>query len=355
VFRIELLPAKHGDAILVEYGKVSKKTSLILIDGGPTNGAHALAARIRAIGRRGQDLELLVVTHVDADHIEGIVRFLSGLTIEPKVREVWFNGWQQISDQLGAMQGEYLSALIEKHRIPWNGVFEGKAVMVHDRGPLPCITLPGGMRLTILSPTAEKLQRLRSVWKTVIEAEGLVPGNQKKALDKLKKTKRLGPLDQLGDWVAAKAGAPFTPDRTTPNGSSIAFLAEYEGSSCLFLADAHSEIIEASLRRLAVERRVNRIKVNAVKLAHHGSKNNLSRELLDQLSCKHYLVSTNGDKFGHPDAEAIARVIKYGGVAPEIHFNYRRTQREFDGSNMKRYGYTVKYPKTDQDGITLEL
>ena len=355
MFRIEILPAKHGDAIIVEYGK-GQRHARILIDGGPTNAAKAFKSCLSSLPLVDREFELLVITHVDTDHIEGIIRLLRSKDVKPKVREVWFNGWKHLSDKLGPVQGEYLTGQIEMQKIPWNTMLKGRAVMVPDTGKLQSVPLPGGMQLTILSPDSNKLEKLRKVWKKVVEEAGLVPGVSKKALTKLEKAKGLGPLDRLGDWVAKYAESSFTADDSEANGSSIAFLAEYDGASCLFLGDAHPDMIEDSLKRLIKERRETRLRVDAVKLSHHGSKNNLNPDILKLIRCTRYIVSTNGDKFGHPDIEAISRVIKYGGPSAEIYFNYPNTKKTFgSATEMKRFGYKSVYPKTGTEGIVIEL
>jgi len=355
MFRIEILPAKQGDAIVVQYGK-GPKYARILIDGGPTNAAKAFKSRLCSLPPGEREFELMVMTHVDADHIEGVVRLLRSKDVKPKVCEVWFNGWKHLSDKLGPVQGEYLTGQIEMQKIPWNTMFKGRAVMVPDTAKLQSVILPDGMQLTILSPDSNKLENLRKEWKKVVEEAGLVPGVSKKALIKLEKARGLGPLDRLGDWVAKYADSSFTSDDSEANGSSIAFLAEYDGASCLFLGDAHPDVIEDSLKRLIEERRETRLRVDAVKLSHHGSKNNLNPNILKLIRCTRYIVSTNGDKFGHPDIEAIARVIKYGGPSAEIYFNYANTKNSFDSAtDMKRYGYKAVYPKTGTEGIVIEL
>src|ERR1041384_620536 len=95
-FRIEMLPAKHGDALLIEYGV--NRTRRILIDGGPLQAYPAIEKRLSEIPLGDQRVELLVVTHVDTDHVEGIIRLMA----MPKqkwpidIKEVWFNGWRHI-------------------------------------------------------------------------------------------------------------------------------------------------------------------------------------------------------------------------------------------------------------------
>ena len=70
IFRIELLPARHGDCLLLEYGDAARPHR-VLIDGGPIGAYGALSQRLAALPDDERELELLVITHVDGDHIEG--------------------------------------------------------------------------------------------------------------------------------------------------------------------------------------------------------------------------------------------------------------------------------------------
>ncbi len=63
------------------------------------------------------------------------------------------------------------------------------------------------------------------------------------------------------------------------------------------------------------------MKLDAYKLSHHGSKKNNSSDLLRRVSCSTYLISTDGSYSGHPDAEALARVLVDGGSNPLLIFN----------------------------------
>ena len=112
-------------------------------------------------------------------------------------------------------------------------------------------------------------------------------------------------------------------DCGVPNGTSIAVLAEFRGAAALLSADAHAPVLAGSIRSLLKKRRGERLKLDAFKVSHHASQNNLSTELLELLDCPRYLVSTNGEHFCHPDREAVARIIKYGGARPSLYFNYR--------------------------------
>ena len=48
-----------------------------------------------------------------------------------------------------------------------------------------------------------------------------------------------------------------------------------------------------------------------MKVSHHGSRNNISNDLLDLIECQNYIFSTNGGKgvACHPDRETIANIV----------------------------------------------
>src|SRR5688572_9514845 len=135
LYSIEMLPARHGDALLVQYG--NGRTRRLLIDGGPLHAFPALQARLDALPAGDQRVELLVITHVDTDHVEGIIRLLampeSRWPIAPE--EIWFNGWRHLEEarDLGGREGELVSALIHKRAGDrWNTRFGGHAVRVES-------------------------------------------------------------------------------------------------------------------------------------------------------------------------------------------------------------------------------
>ena len=94
-----------------------------------------------------------------------------------------------------------------------------------------------------------------------------------------------------------------------------------------------------------------RLQLDAFKMPHHGSRRNLSREIVEAVDCPRFLVSTDGSRFGHPDPEALARVIKFGGERPELIFNYRteKTLAWKKPAWMKKYGYSVRYLDAPKD------
>ncbi len=361
MFRIEMLPAFHGDCIWIEYGEVDKPYR-ILIDGGPLPTYGALRSRLNKVPKDERFFELFVLTHVDADHIESTVKLLNAPSLDFKIGDIWFNAWKHLlpsqRDQLGPVQGEYVSALIRKHGLPWNKAFNEGPVAVPENADMPVITLKDNMKLTLLSPDVSKLAKLAPEWAKAVKAAGLEPGVQKEALEDLSTKKRYRPRDELGRIrvdIEELARAPFESDQTAPNASSIAFLAEYKGKASLFLGDAHAPEIENAIRRLLTKRNMDKLAVDAVKIPHHGSRHNVSRGMIELIQSPRYLVSTNGNIFEHPDLEAIARIIKYGGRSPGIFFNYLSETTRIWKDQAGQTGLNVHFPEDDQKGIAIDL
>jgi hypothetical protein len=320
-------------------------------------------------------LELLVLTHVDANHIEGLIKLLGKPDLPLDIEDLWFNGCDHLptpdspdeDEFLGARYGEFLSALIRERRLPWNAAFDERTVFVprQEAGGLPRKELPGGMEIVLLSPTFEQLVRLSKRWEEELEAAGLLHGTHAEVFEALRNSRSLAPEDEfLGDEglsVAELATQATRPDRSPANGSSIAFVASYEGVSCLFGGDAYSTVLRDSARRLAQEEGRERLQLDAFKIPHHGSKSNLHDDLLEELDCHRFLVSTDGSRFRHPDSQAIARLIG-GGWRPtpdddakvELYFNYQ-TDYNLTWSDPQRRGewnYSATYSpaKAEEEG-----
>ncbi|HSN43988.1 MAG TPA: hypothetical protein VLR88_08020 [Propionibacteriaceae bacterium] len=314
MFRIEALPAQRGDALWLTYGN-QRKPRHVLIDAGPKEALDSLLpildARFAALPPT-DGLELLVVTHVDVDHIQGILKLLDTPDKVRRFREIWFNGLKHHKSQLlGVRDGEQVTQMIlagDPQR--WNASFGGDAVVAPSVGKLPSVKLPGGLKVTILAPTPKALARLVPSWEKIVEDAESDPvpetGWKKGGL--------------LGGGFDPDALARLFPDRldgSAQNGASISFLAEYRGKRVLLLADSPAAPIIDGLDRLGT----GPIRVDAVKMSHHGSLYNTTLPLLRRITSPRWIVSSNGATHGHPDYEALARVIVTQDK-PTFYLNY---------------------------------
>jgi beta-lactamase superfamily II metal-dependent hydrolase len=356
---ITALPVAHGDALWVEYGRRSD-THRLLIDGGPASTYKEVRAWLAKLPPTKRRIDLFVVTHIDADHIDGAILLLQELQqLGISIEEVWFNGWRQLGqdaseeDMFAPAQGEFLGALIQEAQLRWNAAFMTDAVVVPDTGPLPRRDLAGGASLTLLSPQPRQLRRLRRNWYTVARDAGWPPGDTTSALNRLAARHDYEPPARIDVFGGERYGA----DNSVANGSSIAFVLEYEGIRCLFTGDAVASVLTKGLERLAAEPRTGELRFDLVKLPHHGSMANINERLVELMVADRFLVSTNGAQYGHPDAEAIELILKHTAVPnPQLYFNYDSdTTRQWrDPDRQKDRGYRAIYP-SNGPGITITL
>jgi CHAT domain len=361
IFAIEMLPADNGDCLWIEYGDPSRLRR-ILIDCGAVSAARTVASRIQSIGAPSERVfELFVLTHIDADHINGVLPLFGNANLDARFEDIWFNGWHQVSQFLGVKQGEDFSKLLEDpaRSLPWNRAVTSKGdkhpapiVLPSDKAP-PTFQLPGGLCLTLLSPGAEQLKRLGREWRqALLELE---PG---KAM--LGRRRPPPPVTDFAKFdLEALARKPVAKDTSVANGSSIALLAEFDEHAILLTGDAHAEVLAKSIAALqrARGRENEKLMLDALKLSHHGSANATTVQLLALLDCQRYLASSNGNIFYHPDREAIARVILHGGKRPMLCFNYRSPLNElWDAPALKAlYDYRTEYPPEGRAGLRVVL
>jgi hypothetical protein len=344
-----LLPAERGDALWLTYGEPTDLHHA-LIDGGPKETIQTLVPRLEdridALGNGVNRLELLTITHIDTDHIQGVASLLSDHSRVKLFRDVWFNGYKHLG-LLGGPDGERLTSALEPNPGRWNRAFGGGPVVIPPTGKLPTKRLRGGLELTLLSPTRDDLARLAPKWARECEKAGLVPGSGAEIPRSWRRDRLLG--DNL-ELLAAKR---YKRDRAEANGSSIAFIATYGDASLLCAADSHSEVLERSLDRLGSTPHT----FTAVKVSHHGARANLSPKFLERVRSRNWLISTNGARFSHPSPETIARIATTQR-RPVFHLNYVTpyVKDVIDGAGET---YTVRLPRKRsgayEEGIVVTL
>ena len=351
--RLEVLPARLGDCLLVECLRDQGPPWRMLIDGGPPDTWPLLEARLAD----DQHIDVAVVTHIDSDHIGGMIPYL-GSPLAASIGDVWFNGRPHLPDvrQRSVTQGEsVISSLLGTAEpgnhaagtpLPWNLAFGGGPIDTGEESDIVEHVAPDGPRITLLSPTTKRLRALATVWNaTVHEAN-----HHDKEAEQLDVP---APLTDLALLAAEKA----SQDGSVPNGSSIALLLEHRGASVVLGADAFGAVLGAALSGVAAHRGVTHLPVDVFKLPHHGSKANVLEDLLKVAPARHYVVSSNGDVFHHPDDQAVARVVVHAPRGATLWFNYRnpRTERWADPALCAKHGYRTAYPDDPSRGVVLEL
>jgi hypothetical protein len=349
----------------------------------------------RVAGADTLEIELLVVTHIDNDHIQGVIELLRNLPPWAHIKDIWFNGRPQLTELgstqeavsedsaesalmgsellggpacepesdgydfagelLGPREGDELSRLLEASSYAWNRnpLWNSGAAVVSATGSLPSTTLSGGLQLTVLGPSRARLERLWKVWRKVISG-------QDEMVDALASESDL--LGYHDSWPPVwKEGEQS--DTSAANGSSITLLAEFEGQAVLLAGDAYAKDIDVAIARLVRERGLPQqpFPVSAVKLSHHGSHRNITRSMLEKIHCGRYLVSTDGSGHGHPDQQAILRILRNSQLAPALHFNYstganKRWRDSLADVIAKGFqNYQTHFPDDPDEGLILRL
>jgi hypothetical protein len=300
VFTLEALQAFWGDCLLVHAGE-----KLLLIDGGPS-ATYAASLKPRLDELRAQrgtplELDLLLVSHIDGDHIQGIIRLADELATPGReqdvlVRTLWNNTFddvlgnraQELADAAARGQldgaehdvaaviasvpeGRTLRDLAARLGWPVNRPVGGLVTV--DRAPA-ALDVGDGLTLTVVAPAQPQLDALYEEWER---------------------------------WLEKAARDPLSPasitDTSVFNRSSIVLLLEAAGKRMLLCGDARGDHVSAGLERIGAA--VDGVTtVDLLKLPHHGSARNVDDAFFEAVRATHYVISANG-RFSNPDRETL--------------------------------------------------
>ena len=384
--RITFFPANNGDSFFLETASDS-----ILIDGGYVSTYKKyIKPKLLQLKKENRSLNHLIVTHIDNDHILGIIKFIQENT-ENKIAEVenvWHNSYSHLksiydglnfsgksidtmsinyqlkdeedlsSKNIYTVQGSTLASLLKKNNFQSKNEFLNNHYISFDTAiVIEC----DDVIFRILSPDDDKLLELKKYWKKELFNKGFSSDQDLSdfneeffeyilSLEKEKKRLRKKNISasEVID-VEALAEQDFSEDDTATNGSSIAFVLEYNKLRLLFLSDSHPSIVAKNIKEHYKEETFP-IKFDLIKISHHGSKNNTSPELLELIDSEKYMISTNGVTHNHPDLETIARIIQRKSTfTRNIYVNYDLDSlKSFENEDLeKKYNYKMLKNKTN--------
>ena len=331
VFTLEALQAAHGDSLILHYGPVAKPR-FIVIDGGPRGIFKAsLGPRLKAIqaARGGGVLEIrmLMVSHIDDDHITGVLDLTktlrelhdSGEPLPYDILTLWHNSFDDIAGKINASVGADLFA-VAKPKTPEGAaivasVAQGRQLrldadalglnmntgfddMLLFKKASPSLNIGSDLRFTVLGPRQAELDALNKKWDKEVKA--LL------AKKKKKKTGQGGGSELSAADLMALA-AEFV-DTSIHNLSSVVVLAEFDGKRMLLTGDARGDFILESLREAGLLKN-GKVSVDVFKVPHHGSVRNAAAELFATVVADHYVFSANG-RDGNPDPPTFDLIFK---------------------------------------------
>jgi len=367
---IEMFPAENGDAFIIRFD--NKKN--ICIDMGYINTyKNHIKDRLEEIKKENQCIDLLVITHIDEDHIEGAIEFLkdNGNADKPKIiaiKEIWHNSYRHLqfdtdkvdnisrfekrqlkeiklrdssisrketneSNPVSARQGSTLAGYLYGLKYvesKWNSSFNSEAVSIDNKNENKL----DDIKIYILSPNTMKLNGLSKLWIKELRKidSGFSISNEEIFDDAyelyMKKLKPIMDVDESKDIsyrlkdfkdLIQEEIKQSEKDTSKSNGTSISFILEYKDKKLLFLGDAHEDIIVDNLEKY--KNKGISLDFDAVKISHHGSKKN-NFSWIDKIKSKKYLISTNGKSHGHPNEEVIAKILQCNDEKKGLYFNY---------------------------------
>lgn len=323
MLKLRIVQARYGDCLILESG-YGKRRKYVLVDGGPNQVYRPfLRGELKRIADTGGKLDLVVLTHVDGDHVLGLLEMMEEMKKsmgQPlvQVSGMWHNGFSEIfPEEAQAAYSVEQELLLEPDGGPaeetaepvstapgveaglWAppeefGIKEGHELQMLDaelgisRNPaLPgrLVTLEGaprplraaGMRLWILGPKQANLERLREKWIKWLKDNQIS-------------------FDVTGKLVK--------PDTSEANLSSIMFLAEGGRRRILMTGDGLGDDIVEGLERTGLLAPGGTIHVDILKLPHHGSARNAVGALFDRVLADIYVISADG-KYGNPDRQTL--------------------------------------------------
>lgn len=352
--KIKFLKAFNGDSIHLRFDDDKGKKRNILIDGGtkatykkdkgpkgkPVYGE--LKTLIDKIRKDEEFIDLLIITHIDEDHIGGILKwFTTDKKAHELAKEVWFNSggliaeWLELEENLDLQNNITLGNTTNTSTK--QGIDFGKHIKEKEIWGRKLI-LQGekitkfGLDFRFLSPRKTELEKLLKEWK-------------KKDPDTKTSSKKNDYSVSLNDHIN---NDKKEKDDSIPNGSSIAFILTYNNKNLLFTGDAYSHVILSGLNHFGYTEDIP-LEVELMKLPHHGSKKNLFDPLLSCIKTDNYAVTSNGSGHQHPDKQALARVIKQNKKS-KIYFNYEDRMKMIFTEQDK-----IDYPDFEAIPVTKEF
>ncbi|MEX5540327.1 ComEC/Rec2 family competence protein [Pseudomonas poae] len=323
--RVRVLQANHGDCTLVTH-EGHEGVFNVLIDGGnsatfrkgtPPKHKGPLCILLNELKANGQFIDLLVLTHIDDDHIGGLLSaFKAPDYLRKMVKKIWFNSSRLITDHFNlpnipqnavpvivdspdtsVRQAKSLESILDDIGCP-------RAPLIRSGDFIKC----GPFTFDILSPDEASLRKLLRVWP-----------EEKSSPDTSVVTDYHLSYKQIIDDDS------FVSDISVANGSSIAFILRADKAALLFLGDAHDSVVVSALRKLK-HTSEHKLGVDLVKVSHHGSQYNTSREFLSLVESERFIVSTSGAIHGLPNKRTIARILESSNGF--VLFNYDKIIRK---------------------------
>ncbi|MEE9412960.1 MAG: MBL fold metallo-hydrolase [Methylococcales bacterium] len=315
LFTLEALKAKHGDSLLL-----TANGATVLIDGGPP-GVYNQVLKQKLEELNGEEtnpaeIDLMMVSHIDSDHIAGILDLTSDLVdaqeqgTRPLVEilEVWHNSFSDAianakHDAKTVQQSAIATAsLIDEDPVITEKIHDAKMVLssvtqgrnlARDIRTLSLDLNWGFKDQLVLRENAQENWVAGDLTLNVI-------GPSQIELDKLKKdwAEKLPKILKKERSKKARIQAAQSLDNSVYNLASIVVIAQTGDKTMLLTGDARGDKILEWLKAEGYPE--GKAHFDVLKLPHHGSDRNVSPEFFEKVTADNYVVCGDG-KHGNPE------------------------------------------------------
>ena len=185
----------------------------------------------------------------------------------------------------------------------------------------------------VLGPTKKNLEKLREEWKDWLGKKKLIQNVESELFQIL--------------------------DKSIPNLSSIMFLAEIKNKKILFTGDGSGDDIISILSKNSMLDKQGNMHVDILKVPHHGSDRNVSKEFFNTVYANFYVISANG-RDDNPSLDTLKWIIECDHenknskkiVLTNRTQNVLKTLRQYD---QKKFNYECIFLDKKQDFFTINL
>jgi len=321
-FTLEALQANDGDCLLLHYQQSGGTPVRVLIDGGSA-GVYTSVLKPRLDLLRGNKplrLRMAMVSHIDADHITGILDLLKSLAEQQadgedlfcQIQTLWHNSFETLhGGKTAVAQSATVTASLDGV-VPPDDRLDWSTQAVVASVPQGNQLRRSAMQLTIpinLGAGGDLVSSPAHGRKVVKIADGLtfiVLAPNEVQLARLR-----AEFDQASEKIKAGASeAAVAADylnNTVPNMSSIAVMADAvkaDGTTLrmLLTGDARGDVLLESLE-LAGLMSHGRCHVDLLKVQHHCSSHSTTQDFFERVTADRYVISGNGKHdIPHPAA-----------------------------------------------------
>lgn len=279
-YELDFIPVgegeKSGDAIAIRYGndfKTRQSYKVVIIDAGFKDSATKLINHIKTYYNTSE-VDLVVSTHPDSDHISGLETVLNEL----KVKKLWMHlPWKHtggISDSFkgGRVTDKSVKEDLKKsldEALDLEKIAQMKKIQIEE----PFAGMNFDSSLFVLGPLKEYYENLLPGFRGTPEPKEniLARGFEviKEAVKRIAERWDFETLDDSGETSAE-------------NNTSTILLLNFDGHSSLFTSDAGIPAINLAINYLN-SFKFDYSKLDFIQAPHHGSKRNIGPTILNTI------------------------------------------------------------------------